>query len=249
MKRLVASYIAISFLFFYDSSFAQTIIYPSASSRQSFSFEMSGNPAFFIEGGYHYRIDNLIAGKSVIIHAIVGAPLFLLKEFDSFRFGLGGSVKWVKRGRFGFVSGLFTSISTNENVNGNSISWNFKLNILPGYYSENWFLALDLAWKPTIATNIKHSNYVKAAFKERYPDDTLKYAMIYGPKDGWYYTPANRLMAGMLAGYTISGSYSIYINGGINYTPNNFGILMFGDIGVIPYYLKLGMVYHKINTL
>ncbi len=245
MKRLIAIFILIVFLFCSNSAFSQTILFPNASTRQNFSLQMSANPVFFIEAGYHYRFDNVIAGKSVFIHGVIGTPLFLMKEFDSFRIGLGGSVKWIEHGGFALVGGLFTSIATNENVNGNFIAWNFKLNLLPGYYSENWFAALDLAWKPTISTYINHSNYVKEAFKDRYPDSTPANEMIDGPEDGWYSTPANYVMAGMLAGYTLRHAYTIYVNGGIKYTPNDLGIFMFGDIGVIPYYMKLGIIYHK----
>ncbi len=245
MKRSLVINLMIIFFIFYESSYAQIIFHPNTGSRQNFSFEASMDPAFVVEGGYHYRIDNVIAGKSLLIHSLVKTPLFLLKEFDSFQFGFGGSVKLVERGKYGLVGGLFTSIATNENVNGNFIAWGFKLNFLPGFYSENWFAVFDFAWKPTLLTHITHSNYVKDSFKDRYPTGIWADEMIDGPKDGWYSTPANRLMAGILAGYTISKSYTIYINGGINYTPNDFGIFMFGDIGIIPYYLKLGMVYHK----
>ncbi|MBL7994335.1 hypothetical protein JNM05_03090 [bacterium] len=244
MRRRVSFYgIIIICLTFVEHSVAQTAVYPRVSSRHNFSFELSMNPAFFLECGYHRRIAD-IAGKPVLIHATVGSPMFLLQEFDSFRFGLGSSVKWIEHGRFDLVGGLFTSVATNENVNGKFVAWNLMLTVLPGYYHKKWFTALQFMWKPTIATRIAHSDYAKSAFDNRYPNDTPPDKMIKGPKDGWYLTPANRVMAGLMGGYTIGQSHTIYLKGGINYTPNYFNIFMFGDIGVIPYYANLGVIRH-----
>lgn len=243
MRRWFTFYSTVVCLILASHSWAQTVVYPCANPRNNFSFELSMNPAFFIECGYHRRIAD-IAGKPVLIHATLGSPLFLLKEFDSFRFGLGGSVKWIEQGRFDLFGGLFTSVATNESVNGKFVAWNLMLTVLPGYYYKNWFTALELAWKPTMATHITHSGYAKAAFDNRYPDSTPPDKMTKGPKDGWYSTPANRIMGGLMGGYTIGQSYTIYLKGGINYTPNKFNIFMFGDIGVIPYYVNLGVIRH-----
>jgi len=102
---------------------------------------------------------------------------------------------------------------------------------------------LNLAWRQTLITHIKHSTYARSAFEDRYPASTSYEDMINGPRDGWYRMPAQRWKSGLAADYKICKTIILYGGGGIDYTPNDHDIFMFADVGVIPFYVQLGMLY------
>jgi hypothetical protein len=231
-------------IFVSNGALAQPVAGMKEISRQNISFELSMSPAFLGEFVYHYRLDNIFKDNDVVLHTTLGTPLFLIKELDSFRIGGGASIKYGEWGNFTAVAVISTSLATSENVNGKFIAWGLGFALQPGYYKEKWFIGLNLAGKQSLMTHVKHSNYARSVFEGRYPEGTPPENMIIGPKDGWYRTPAQRWQTGLVAGYKISKSITLYGGGGIDYTPNEHGIFMFADVGIIPFYGQIGVVYH-----
>lgn len=224
-----------------SNALAQPLISSKNITKQSLSLEFSMSPAFLIEFAYY---NNVFKKNDVMLLTTLGSPIFLIKEFDSFRLETGAYTTWWERGNFSLAGGIFTTLATNENISGKFIAWGLEIVMQPGYYDKKWFAALNLVWKQTMATHIKHSEYVKSAFDDRYPADTPPEKMIDGPKDGWYGTPAKRWVSGLIGGYKIRKAITLYLGGGIIYTPNKQDIFLFGDVGLIPFYAQLGIIYH-----
>lgn len=247
MTRLKIYFILLLMVFMSDVVIAQPFVGLKEIPKQSISFELSISPAFLGGFTYYYRMDSFFKNKDVVLHATLVSPIFLIKEVDSFRFGSGASVKYGEWGNFAVVAGTAIYFATNKNVNGNFVAWGLEFDFQPGYFKEKWFISLNLSWKQTLMTHIKHSQYARSAFEDRYPEGISLESTINGPRDGWYRTPAQHWKTGLIAGYRISKSVTLYGGGGIDYTPNEQGFFMFADVGVIPFYGQIGVVYHLVE--
>jgi len=78
----------------------------------------------------------------------------------------------------------------------------------------------------------------------RYPDGASGDAGVSGPLDGWYSLTANTVKIGVSGKCAIAGKVSLYMNGGFRYIPNKLGILLFPDVGLLPFYAQAGVIYH-----
>jgi len=223
---------------------ARPVATPRALPVNGLGLELGFDPQLMFEARYGRRLPDLVGEYDLTLEASVGAPLYLFSGIDAFEFTLGAASEIPLHGRFGVTLALATSLATTENTLGRLVAWGLELAVLPGFFAERWFVALNLAWRPTLATRIEHSDYARDAFDDRYPEGTPSAEQTAGPRDGWYGFPVHRWVVGLVGGYSFGRRVTLYSGGGIDAMAQDPGYFSYPAIGVLPIYAQLGACVH-----
>jgi len=156
---------------------------------------------------------------------------------------VGGFLEYVRNQRLGNPLSGFTyktwNFSRTADVNGQYFHTGLKIDVLPGYYGTNWAFAphLSLSYQPFI--HIEHSEYAKQAFQNLYPSGSGSFT---APKNGWFYQTHLMIQTGVSVAY-FQSTWSLNLTAGFQHQPNRFGLLLFPDLGMLPFYGGLNFGY------
>ena len=240
-RRILASSVLLATLGALAPAAARPVAAPRELPLNGLGLELIFDPQLMFEARYARRLPDVMREYDLTLEASIGAPLYLFSGMDAFEFTLGASSEIPLRGRFGITIALATSLATSENTLGRFVAWGLEVALLPGFYAARWFLALNLAWKPTLATHIEHSSYTRAAFDDRYPEGTPPAQQTSGPEDGWYAFPVHRWVAGLVGGYSFGRRVTLYSGAGISSMAQDPGFFSHPSLGVLPFYAQLGV--------
>ncbi len=165
-------------------------------------------------------------------------PLFSQQGIDfDFRIGAGALVGIASN--FKALMLLTWNFSRTADVNGQYFHTGLKIDVLPGYYGTNWAFAphLSLTYQPFI--HIEHSEYAKQAFQNLYPSGSGSFT---APKNGWFYQTHLMIQTGVSVAY-FQSTWSLNLTAGFQHQPNRFGLLLFPDLGMLPFYGGLNFGY------
>jgi hypothetical protein len=204
---------------------------------------VNANPNLNANADYLYNFEQTtgtIQRFGIITQA--NFPIFSQKGFDfDFRIGVGSLINISNQ--FKALTGLTWNLSRTADLNGRFLHSGFKIDVLPGYYGNNWIFAphLSLNYQPWI--NIKHSEYTINAFKDLYPNNNGQFN---SPKEGWFYQNNIILQTGIGIAY-FQPHWHINLTAGFQHQPNEIGLIAFPDIGIMPFYGGLNFGYSIVN--
>jgi len=222
----------------------RTVAAPRDLPASGLGLELAFDPLLLLELSYAHRLNDVLGEHDLTIGGATAAPLYLLGGLDAWELTLGASLEVPLWRWLGVTVGLATSLATTENADGSLVAWGLELAVLPGLYGDQWFAALQVAWRPTLATHITHSQRTRDAFDDRYPDGTPTGARIAGPEDGWYGFPSHRWVVGLAGGVTFRRRVTLYGGGGVDATVSDQGLFLYPGAGLFPFYGQLGVVIH-----
>lgn len=110
----------------------------------------------------------------------------------------------------------------------------------PGYFARAWSVALDLGYQATFVTHLRHNAIVTDAYGDRYPAGTS--GEFDGPIDGWYGLSAQRLRAGLRAGWNID-AFELRLALGALWSVQRQGVFFGFNMGQVPVYAELGAAF------
>lgn len=99
---------------------------------------------------------------------------------------------------------------------------------------------IDVGWKYTALTHIKHSEETKDTFNDRYPAGENG---IDGPWDGWYRSTASRFRLGFAGSRKFGELWRIQIGIGTLLSVQRQGILLGFSHAQVPLYLESTVSY------
>lgn len=149
-------------------------------------------------------------------------------------------------GKFKLRTGLVWELGRSSDLNGNYLLSGFKLDLLPGFYSEKWIMGVHLSVNYLPWIHIRHSDYAKEAFHDLYPSGSGTYM---GPKDGWFIQQNLLLQTGIGMTY-LHRNWNLQLVGGLQLQPNQIGVFSLPDIGIMPFYggMTFGYAFGKSST-
>ncbi|WP_448529727.1 hypothetical protein [Raineya sp.] len=165
-------------------------------------------------------------------------PLFSQKGFD-FDLRLGAGTLLNLAGNFKAISGISWNFSRTADINGRYFHSGFKLDILPGFYSNKWVFATHLAMQYQPWLHIKHSDYAKQTFEDLYPSGSGQYSK---PKNGWFYQNHITFQTGIGIAYS-QPKWHLNLTAGFQHQPNQLRIVSLPDIGIMPFYGGINFGY------
>lgn len=173
--------------------------------------------------------------------AALGAPLATVANGRSWDAALG--LDWfvpVWR-EIGVTTGASAWLGSARTVRADMVALGGELRVLPGWYAPRWALALDVAYRPSLAVHMTHRAAATAAYgDDRYPAGPPASERFDGPRDGWYRGAAHTMMVGIEAGGVIRRRVGIY--GGVGYQAQaGGGIVTFPDVAQLPFYARTGL--------
>jgi len=219
-------------LFIVKASQAQHFFGLLIEGKQMVSGGVNANPNLNFNAGYLLAFESeqsRVERLGIISQA--NFPLFSQKGFD-FDLGIGGGTLLNVTKRFKTLAGLSWNFSRTADLNGRYYHSGFKIDLLPGYYRSKWVFAphVTLNYQPWI--NIKHSDYVKQAFHDLYPNGNGQY---HAPKDGWFYQNNITFQTGIGIVY-YQPKWYLGLTTGFQHQPNRIGLISLPDIGIMPFY-------------
>lgn len=222
------------------SASSQIYILPKSGFDKFVGVGASANPILKAHLSGAYRFKNTFGSENdLTLTASLGTPIVLLGNFNSFDMLIGGAyhVQVIEGWTMNWVGAA--TLATTGNINGNFAALGIDLALAPGYRAENWFANLWIGGQYKLATHIAHSDYARRAFNDRYANAPN---MSDALQDGWYRTNAWIWQVGASGGYQIN-TVVLSLNLGLQVFQSETGVQMLPDLGIMPFYGTLGVVY------
>ena len=194
-----------------------------------------------LEAGYAHAFRELLFAHDVQVFGLVGLPVAQFGRFAGGRLEAGLRAL-VPVGKGLAVAGLLGGgVVLADDPTGTKLGLSTRISASPGYYADNWAVALDLGWEGALASYMAQSERVQALFGDRYPDATRRGAG--GPADGLYGLTASRFRVGLSGGYVAAAAVGTSLEAGFEYCPQVEGVIGNASIGGMPFYLLLAGDY------
>lgn len=196
-------------------------------------FGISANPILNASIDYGHQMPKLkIKNNPVSLLTQFSAPLFTKKGFDyDLTVGLGSVIEMKKH--FKVLTSMSIPFSRTSDLNATYYNVAFKVDLYPGYCTDRWMIASHLSWQYVPNVHIKNKDYAKESFEDLYTQGTP--GRYNKPQDGWFWQNGHILRAGVSLCY-VQQKWNINLTGGFQYAYNKLGIVMFPDIGLMPFY-------------
>lgn len=140
---------------------------------------------------------------------------------DDFKVRLGGQMEVVQIGGFSTTIKIYSNLRRYQTNMVRIVSFGSDFGILAGYYKPTWYAAGEFGFDKSIATNLKHSDIMKA-----------DYPAI---RDGWYVPTGGHYYYGIQGGKTIGDNLEVSLRLGATRAQFN------DEDAVLPYYAQLGL--------
>ncbi len=209
------------------------------------SIGLGMTPAPIIELKYSHSVYANVLNQNASYSVSIILPVFLLENLDTYQVKVGGETTVFSKGNFSVNGNLTMGYNRTKNSNGVFTGLGNEIGLRPLYSVKHWSFGPIFEWRSTYATHIRHSELVKDTFKERYQPNNATSLVVNGPEDGWYHTKSSHLSFGLSLSYSSTNKQMYCIEGGYEIVPNPYNLRLFGDIGLIPYIIRLKL-NHKI---
>lgn len=198
------------------------------------------DPTLTLALGYSRTVAPTPAWFALQADAFLRLPLILASNLDAWQLAGGASVACLRSSGWGVVARIHPSLTVAHDVTGTKLGVGVGLAAQPGFYGRRFSVAVDLAWSPTLATRMWHSEAVRDLYRDRHGPGGPAEG---GPRDGWYRTTAQRFRVGLAGGVRFLALWAVHASAGFAYTPQHAGILINPPVGPLPFYADLGAEY------
>ncbi len=201
-------------------------------SSKMVSVGVSANPHLNSNVDFMYTLNTKHSLISRIgFYSQINIPLFSQNGLDvDIRFGTSALLNFSEN--FKSIAGLSWNISKTEDLNGKYLHSGFKIDILPGFYSDNWVMAPHGSFHYQPLVYVSHSEIAQSTFNDLYPNNNGVYN---SPKDGLFYQ--NNLIFQFGVGCIYKQSdWFVNMTAGLQHQYNKLGINALPDIGILPFY-------------
>ena len=140
---------------------------------------------------------------------------------DDFKVRIGGQIEIVEIDGFSATLKIASNFRRYQTQLVRIASFGSDFGVLAGYYRSTWYAAGEFGFDKSIATNLRHSDIMKAYFP--------------AIRDGWYLPTGGHYYYGIQGGKTIGESFDLSLRLGA--TRAQFS----DEDAVIPLYLQLGL--------
>jgi len=169
--------------------------------------------------GWHTEL----AARRVDLEAGLTVPVFLVKDFDSFRLEPALRTMIARSGRWGLAGRLGVPMESGKNQTFSYVSFGAHATLAPGYFAPRGFVALEAGYTGIVST------YVSSSDRERanYP----------GVRDGFYAPAGGYLDLALAFAVTPLPSFEVGLRGGYRTTQ------ALGPPPLVPFVAELGLSY------
>ena len=140
---------------------------------------------------------------------------------DDFKIRLGGQVEVVEIGGFSATIKIFSNFRRYETQMVRIVSFGSDFGLLAGYYASTWYAAGEFGFDKAIASQLKHSDIMRANFP--------------AIRDGWYLPTGGNYYYGIQGGKTIGEMFELSLRLGATSAQDH------DENAAIPLYLQLGL--------
>jgi hypothetical protein len=140
---------------------------------------------------------------------------------DDFKVRLGGQMEILQVGGFSTTIKVFSNLRRYQTNMVRMVSFGSDFGVMAGYCRSTWYAAGEFGFDKSIATNLKHSDVMKAYFP--------------AIRDGWYVPTGGHFYYGIQGGKTIGETFELSLRLGA--TKSQFD----DEEAVLPYYVQLGL--------
>jgi hypothetical protein len=201
------------------------------------ALEVGAAPSLGIELSYSRRFS--IGRTRLVPAAALGVPFATAIDGRTWNAELGAA--WIAplwRG-LGLTANLAATLRSARNPQADLVGLGLDVGVQPGWFAWRWYLAADLGLASTLGLHVRHSELARESFEDRYGSGSDVDAE--GPRDGWYGATAHRLHAGLTGGAAIRNRVTLGLAAGFVTTVNEFGLVAFPDVGILPFYMRAGV--------
>lgn len=140
---------------------------------------------------------------------------------DDFKVRLGGQMEIVEIDGFSATVKIASVFRRYENALVRIVSFGSDFTLLAGYYKPAWSVAGEFGFDKSIASNLKHSDVMRAMFP--------------AIKDGWYVPTGGNYYFGLQGGKTVGESLDLSLRLGATRAQKH------DENAVVPLYAELGL--------
>jgi hypothetical protein len=150
-------------------------------------------------------------------------PVFLVKDFDSFRLEPAVRAMLVQRGGWGLAGRLGLPLQTGSNQTFRFVSAGLHPGLAGGYFVRGWFIALEVEYAAILSTYIAASDRARATYD--------------GIRDGFYAPTGGYFDANLASALSLGSSFELGLRVGYRSTHG------FQPPPLVPFRAEAGLSY------
>ena len=182
---------------------------------------------FVAQARYAHGLADAVGQADLQAGLTITAPLFTGALLSDGKLALDVATVLPIEGRFALQLDAGTALARAKDVRATLVGWSVEAGVHPGVYWQRARLTLDVAYRPTLATHIRHASVATDAFDDRYPGARG------GPQDGWYRGTSSRI--GLGASGALASKQGLFAAAGGGWSRLLGPLPSFPDIGVLPF--------------
>lgn len=214
-------------------SISAQVLMNTTETKNSISLKVGWDQTISAGINYSHSIKSLINDHSTNIQLEFLSPFATFHKLNNGRLSAGIQSELYRKKHFGLIANIFGTYSWTDDFTANIKGLGIYTSIVPAFHMDNnWILAFELAYRPTIFTNFKFSEASNDTFNDRYPG--TRGTDEVPERDGWYSFTNNKFQLGLLINKKIKTNYQVGLKLGFEHFNNDFDILLNGWIGQIP---------------
>lgn len=190
--------------------------------KNSLMINMEFDPAFFWGISYNRNLDISIGDFH---RKIVGQVGWKTYKFNYSDLNLNFSTSIFDNSKFNMITNVGIENKNLENVVHKANIYNWAIGVMPGYYSDQWYIGVEVMYKRLLGAKYTHTDY----YKDLYPE----------VKDGWYKYENGYLNFSLNLGTKISDSFDLDFRAGYRFTHDFKNYQPY----IIPYFTNLAVNY------
>lgn len=229
-----------------NPTFAVNEAVAKRSERDAFGLTFDSTAWLTVELSWARRLGVRPAGTQLFAGAGLSLPVLLWAQtgsLDSVR--ASGRVTWlpIVARAFHLAFDLETGLATQHSVMGTWVGIDAQLTAFPSVSFKHGSFGALFACRQGISTYVHHSDYVRAAFEDRYPAGVT--GGVTGPRDGFIAFPFRRYLVGLAGAVHVHQRWSLSLSTGLAFTVHAYtaGAADTMAVGQWPFFASLGVVF------
>jgi len=192
---------------------------------------------------YSHSLNSVFTNRPTNFQIEFLSPFATFHQFNNGRLSTGIQTELFRKNHFGLIANAFGIFSWTNDVTAKIQGIGIYTSIIPALHTNNnWILAFEIIFRPTLLSYITFSEIANDTFNNRYP--ATRGNNEFPDRNGWYAFTNNKFQVAFLMNKKFNTHYQLGLKLGLEHFKNEHKVLLNGWIGQIPINANINFAYN-----